>query len=72
MPRTLEIWEQILSEQPTDALALRLAHYKYFWTGRREEMRRSVERAAPKWSESLPLYGIPLVLVGAWRRRRGA
>src|SRR5437868_2052104 len=55
--RALELWEQVLAQHPTDALALRLSHYSYFWTGRREDMRRSVERAAPAWSEGLPLYG---------------
>jgi len=57
LPRTLDTWEQIVAEHPTDVLALRLAHYKYFWTGRREDMRRSIERAAEKWSDALPLYG---------------
>ena len=57
LPRTLDTWERILAEHPADAMALRLAHYKYFWTGRREDMRKSVERAAPSWSDSLPLYG---------------
>ena len=57
LPRTLYTWEQILAVHPTDAMALRLSHYKYFWTGRREDMRRSVERAAQAWSDTLPLYG---------------
>ena len=51
------VWEQILAEHPTDVLAFRLAHYKYFWTGRARDMLASVERIAPKWSRELPGYG---------------
>jgi tetratricopeptide (TPR) repeat protein len=57
LERTIEIWEGILSEYPTDVLAFRLAHYKYFWTGRAREMLASVERIAPKWGRELPGYG---------------
>jgi hypothetical protein len=48
------IWEEILAGHPTDVLAFRLAHYKYFWTGRARDMLASVERIAPKWSRDLP------------------
>jgi hypothetical protein len=51
------IWEKIPAEHPTDGLAFRLAHYKYFWTGRARDMLTSVERIAPKWSRELPGYG---------------
>src|SRR6516165_64472 len=34
LDRTLAIWETILADHPSDALALRLAHLKYFWLGR--------------------------------------
>jgi tetratricopeptide (TPR) repeat protein len=54
------VWEQILAEHPTDVLAFRLAHYKYFWTGRARDMLASVERIAPKWSRELPGYGTML------------
>jgi hypothetical protein len=43
-------WEGILSEQPRDLLAVRLAHANYFWLGRQAEMRASLERVAPHWS----------------------
>ena len=57
LQRLLATWEAILSEYPTDALAFRLAHYKYFWTGRAREMLASAERIAPKWGRELPGYG---------------
>src|ERR1044071_8345946 len=55
--RALTIWEEILRAHPTDALAFRFAHYKYFWTGRARDMLASVERIAPKWSRELAGYG---------------
>jgi tetratricopeptide (TPR) repeat protein len=57
MARTTRTWEAILSEFPTDALAMRLAHYVYFWTGRTREMVESAERVRPKWGRELPGYG---------------
>src|SRR5262249_54101304 len=44
LDRTLAIWETILGDHPTDALALRLAHLQYFWLGRPRGMGASVER----------------------------
>lgn len=58
--RALALWERILAEHPTDVLALRLAHFNYFWLGRREEMRASVERVAPRWHDGLGIYSIVL------------
>ncbi len=55
--RALAVWEEILLAHPTDVLAFRFAHYKYFWTGRVRDMLASVERIAPKWSRELPGYG---------------
>jgi tetratricopeptide (TPR) repeat protein len=53
LDRMLTVWEAILEKHPTDALALRLAHFGYFWLGRPEEMRASVERVVPKWAAEL-------------------
>ena len=55
--RTLTIWDDIVSEHPTDVLAFRLAHAKNFWLGRPEAMHASVEQAFPKWGRDLPGYG---------------
>jgi tetratricopeptide (TPR) repeat protein len=52
----LREWEALLAEWPRDALALRLAHFHYFWTGRAADMRASLERVAPSWSEELAAY----------------
>ena len=49
-------WEMLLAEHPTDVLALRLAHFNYFWTGRVAGMRASLERVAPAWSGAMPAY----------------
>jgi tetratricopeptide (TPR) repeat protein len=51
------IWERILDTHPNDALALRLAHYVYFWTGRPHEMLASAQRVMPKWDRAMPGYG---------------
>src|SRR5262249_31145427 len=60
LDRTLAIWEAILADHPTDTLALRLAHLKYFWLGRPRDMRASVERVVPRWSRDLPGWGAVL------------
>jgi tetratricopeptide (TPR) repeat protein len=52
----LRRWEALLGEHPTDVLALRLAHFNYFWTGRVQEMRASIERVAPRWSDAMAGY----------------
>jgi tetratricopeptide (TPR) repeat protein len=52
----LREWEALLAQWPQDALAVRLAHFNYFWTGRAPEMRASLERVAPHWSERLAAY----------------
>jgi tetratricopeptide (TPR) repeat protein len=57
MDRALAVWEEILAEHPTDVVALRLAHFNYFWLGRAADMRASIERAGPRWSRELPGYG---------------
>lgn len=60
MPRALELWEQVLAAYPTDVLALRLAHFNYFWAGRREDMRASAERVAARWPGEQGTYSIVL------------
>jgi tetratricopeptide (TPR) repeat protein len=52
----LREWEALLAAWPHDALALRLAHFNYFWTGRAADMRASLERVAPRWSEAMAAY----------------
>jgi tetratricopeptide (TPR) repeat protein len=44
-------WEGILSQQPRDLLAVRLAHANYFWLGRQAEMRASLERVSAHWTD---------------------
>jgi hypothetical protein len=58
--RMLDAWEAILADHPTDLLALRLAHFNYFWMGEAEAMRASVLRARAGWSESDPGFGTVL------------
>jgi len=54
-------WEAIVEEHPQDIVALRLAHFAYFWTqGDARGMRASVERALPRWSKAQPGYGFLL------------
>lgn len=56
----LAAWEAILALAPTDILAIRLAHFLYFWLGEAGRMRDSVGRARAGWSEGLPGYGLVL------------
>jgi tetratricopeptide (TPR) repeat protein len=62
--RSLTIWDDIVSEHPTDVLAFRLAQFNNFWLGRPEDMRASVEQAFPKWGRDLPGYGTILACRG--------
>ena len=52
----LQAWEEILLSSPQDALAMRLAHFNYFWLGRAAQMRASLERIAARWSSELEAY----------------
>ncbi|BBK33304.1 tetratricopeptide repeat protein 38 family protein [Allostella humosa] len=56
----LGAWEAILADHPTDVLALRLAHFNYFWLGEVGQMRQSVLRAQAGWADDLPGYGTVL------------
>jgi tetratricopeptide (TPR) repeat protein len=60
LERLFATWEGILAAHPTDVLAFRLAHYKYFWTGRARDMLASVDRVLPRWARELPGYGTVL------------
>ena len=52
----LREWEGLLAAFPDDVLALRLAHFNYFWLGRAAEMRASLERVAPRWGGEMEAY----------------
>jgi tetratricopeptide (TPR) repeat protein len=43
--------ENVLADNPRDALAMKLAHAIYFMTGRLTDMRNSVERVLPAWGD---------------------
>ena len=51
------VWEEILVEHPTDALALRMAQDGYFNLGASTAMRDSVARVLPEWPQDDPLTG---------------
>ncbi|WP_143748223.1 tetratricopeptide repeat protein [Mesorhizobium carmichaelinearum] len=55
-----DIWEGILVDHPTDALALRFAHDSYFYLGHSASIRDSVARVLPKWDSSNANYGFVL------------
>ena len=50
-------WEDVLVENPTDMLALKMAHDSYFYLGYQPQIRDSIARVMPKWKENMPLYG---------------
>ncbi|XP_067855788.1 tetratricopeptide repeat protein 38 [Heptranchias perlo] len=57
LPKACSTWEQILLHQPTDMLALKLAHDSYFYLGHQRQLRDSIARVLPHWSPQIPLYG---------------
>ena len=72
LARALQIWEEILAAYPTDMLALRLSHFNYFWTGRREDMLASVERVAPRWPQAAGSYALMLSCLAFGHEECGA
>ncbi len=54
------IWETILVDWPTDALALRFAQDAYFFLGQSQAIRDSVARVLPAWDRSHPLASFVL------------
>lgn len=51
-------WEKILVRTPTDMLAVKFAHDCYFYLGLQRDLRDSIARILPDWTErKLPLYG---------------
>jgi hypothetical protein len=55
-----DVWEDILLDYPTDALALRFAHDTYFYLGHSAAIRDSVARVLPNWDPESPNYGFVL------------
>lgn len=54
------LWEDILLDHPTDALALRFAHDTYFYLGHSLNIRDSVARVLPAWDRQSDTYGYVL------------
>jgi len=54
------IWERILVDHPTDALALRFVHDAYFFLGRSADIRDSVARVLTAWDRHNPLTSFVL------------
>jgi len=50
-------FEQLLTEYPHDLLAIKLAHYNYFWLGDKENLKGVAQRVFPRWSRNIPGYG---------------
>jgi tetratricopeptide (TPR) repeat protein len=55
-----DLWEDILVDHPTDALALRFAHDSYFYLGHSLSIRDSIARVLPAWDHANPNYGFVL------------
>ncbi len=60
--RATDLWEVILIEHPLDILALKLGHFTHFYFGDTAELRDSVARVLPLWSEAVPDYGYVLAM----------
>ena len=57
MSNAIHIWESILVDHPTDALALRFAHDGYFCLGQSLSIRDSIARVLPDWDPQGENYG---------------
>lgn len=55
LPKACDTWDQILHNHPTDLLAIKLAHDTYFYLGRQTQMRDSIARVYPHWTQDIPL-----------------
>jgi hypothetical protein len=53
----INLWENILLDHPTDALALRFAHDGYFCLGQSVCIRDSIARVRPHWDTQGENYG---------------
>ena len=62
LERTCELLDGILAEHPRDMLALKLANYLHFYTGRAAEVRDGPARALAAWDERAPGYAHLLAL----------
>jgi tetratricopeptide (TPR) repeat protein len=60
LPEATRLWETILADWPTDALALRLGQDAYFFLGQPQALRDSVARVLPAWQADNPLRSFVL------------
>jgi tetratricopeptide (TPR) repeat protein len=51
------LYEELLSEHPTDLFALRQVTHALFWTGRSNDLRDFVAATLHAWDEDMPGYG---------------
>ena len=47
-----QIWEESLTECPTDMLALKMAFYMYFFTGQKQRQFESMDRSFPHFQNA--------------------
>lgn len=50
--KAVELWEQILVEDPMDILAVKFCHSAYFFLGEEKRMRDSIARILPVWESA--------------------
>ncbi len=55
-------WESILVASPRDILAVKLAHFMHFYLGDSRNIRDSIARVLPAWSEEDADYGFILAM----------
>jgi len=60
LTHAVNIWETILVDHPTDALAMRFAHDAYFCLGQSLSIRDSIARVLPHWDPQGENYGYVL------------
>lgn len=55
--KSCDIWESILVQHPNDMLAIKFAHDTYFYTGQHAQMRDSISRVLPVWTNDPKMSG---------------
>jgi tetratricopeptide (TPR) repeat protein len=60
LPEATRLWETILVDWPTDALALRFGQDAYFFLGQPQALRDSAARVLPAWERDNPLRSFVL------------
>jgi len=72
LEEAFRLWQAIVAEHPKDLLAVRIAHFNYFWAGEAAAMRDVVALPIAAWSQDDPGYGSMLAMLAFGQEECGA